>query len=248
MCTGQCYAGIYHHLLLFNGLLQERLVKCYSSRERHTNNLQNSSVEQGDLCPVIGHQLVSRSPLKTPEFLRCMAAWIADQGRSMEIPPPPLTRSVSLLSRISPVSYQKEKTKYENKGCGQPKHSRRQEPWPKQEKPWSVGRNFGPWMETGNLYWGFIGWPAPRFYWSAWAWPDFIDLPGPADQIYWHTIYKLYFPWCSFSIVILMLLLIRISIVLEEAGVYMNQHESKPLDAKDETPGRGEIAGPVPSN
>ena len=53
---------------------------------------------------------------------------------------------------------------------------------------------------------------------------------------------------CSFSIVILMLLLIRISIVLEEAGVYMNQHESKPLDAKDETPGRGEIAGPVPSN
>ena len=88
----------------------------------------------------------------------------------------------------------------------------------------------------------------------------FIDQPEPdqilltslgllsADQIYWHTIYKLYFPWCSFSIVILMLLLIRISIVLEEAGVYMNQHESKPLDAKDETPGRGEIAGPVPSN
>ena len=40
-------------------------------------------------------------------------------------------------------------------------------------KLWSVGGNFGQWVETGNQYWGFIGRAQPRL--------AFIDQP---DQIY----------------------------------------------------------------
>ena len=85
---GQCNAGIYHLLLLFNRFLQKRLlVKCYSSsRERGAKNLQNSWRELRDLCPVIGHLLVSRSQWKLLNSWGAwqLEAWIADQGRTMD--------------------------------------------------------------------------------------------------------------------------------------------------------------------
>ena len=51
--ASQCYAGIYHHLLLFNGLLRVRLLNVTAppgNEERTTSRIL------GDLCPVIGHQ------------------------------------------------------------------------------------------------------------------------------------------------------------------------------------------------
>ena len=190
--AGQCYAGIYHHLLLFNGLncKERQLVKCYtSSRERGVNNHQNSWREQRDLCPVIGHLLVSRSPEKTPEFLRCMAAWRADQGSFVPwnplLPTPPhLTRSlVQDLLGLQPVK--KKRRKMKTRTVATPSTAGALTKAGGRPCCWSGG--VGPSklrsvpVESGNQYWGFIGCPATRFYWP--AWPDLLTHNFSSTQI-----------------------------------------------------------------
>ena len=201
------------------------LVKCYSSsREQGANNLQNSWREQRDLCPVIGHLVVSRSDVKTPEFLRCMAAWIADQGRTMDRsfvgwnPQQPTRSLVQDLPGLHPVKKKRQKmktravatpstagalTKAGGTSCSVVGPS----------KPSSVP------LESGNQYWGFIGCPATRFYWP--AWPDLLTHNFSSTQIASRRCHV------AFGV--------HHSIALEGANVCMNRHEGKLLVAQHET-------------